>query len=90
MKRLNLLRLINTPNISPIFIDLELRQVFETVITQRTNPSYFFNFEFVCFDATNRARLVLRYGWSPTSGWMFDILAPSKNNMALQKQEQMS
>ena len=76
MSSLNLLKLISNPNTSPFRVEVNLKKVFSTVITRRTGAFRFFDFEFVCFEDNDRARLVVQYGWSPTKGWMFEPLRP--------------
>ena len=79
MSKLNLLKLINSPKADPFWVEYYLGTVFPVVIGERTGSFRFFDREFTCFDITNRVRLRVQYGWHPIKGWMFDILAPSKN-----------
>lgn len=69
---LNLNRLLSTPNLNPMQVQMALSYRF-TVTVERRNE-HFFNFQLRCTD-DERARLIVIYGYSVSENrWFFEPL----------------
>lgn len=70
---LNLNRLLSTPNLNPLQMQIALSSRF-TVTAEPRNET-FFTFQLRCTDDDERTRLIVRYGYSISKDrWFFEPL----------------
>ena len=67
----NLTKLLSTPGTTPVQVENELNKIFSQVFTRHRNE-IFFDQQFICADDDNNVKLVIRYGWHPEKGWMYE------------------